>query len=215
MLLQRVGADYPTGRLKTLRVPRRWRRDYSSSSWTSSTRRLHSRRHNPRCVFSTSMSKAKLRKWRRSPRGRPTAQGQHFETRRRRSRRRPAPAESTTAWHAWSLDGRRCWPRSRRETPYSPRLTFARRRPFRTTRGGARGLILCVNRRPPRAVARLTVSCRRRVSHRDRDGLLVFFVCVVLLRGAAAAFFLQICLNPRRQWWCWQAALHSISFLTA
>ena len=99
--------------------------------------------------FSTSMSKAKLRKRRWSPRGRPTAQGQHFETRRRRSRRRPAPAESTTASHAWGLVGRRCWPRSRRETPYSPRLAFATRRPFRTTRGGARGLILCVNRRPP------------------------------------------------------------------
>ena len=128
------------------------------------------------------MSKAKLRKWRRSPRGRPTAQGQHFETRRRRSRRRPAPAESTTAWHAWSLDGRRCWPRSRRETPYSPRLTFATRRPFRTTRGGARGLILCVNRRPPRAVARLTVSCRRRVSQpRPRRPS-----CIFCMRGIAA-----------------------------
>ena len=136
------------------------------------------------------MSKAKLRKWRRSPRGRPTAQGQQFETRRRRSHRRPAPAESTTAWHTWSLDGRRCWPRSRRETPYSPRLAFATRRPFRTTRGGARGLILCVNRRPPRAVARLTVSCRQRVSQpRPRRPPCIFCWRGIVLRSRRGVFF--------------------------
>ena len=139
------------------------------------------------------MSKAKLRKWRRSPRGRPTAQGQQFETRRRRSHRRPAPAESTTAWHAWSLDGRRRWPRSRRETPYSPRLAFATRRPFRTTRGGARGLILCVNRRPPRAVARLTVSCRQRVSQpRPRRPSCIFCMRSIAARCRRGVFLADL-----------------------
>ena len=139
------------------------------------------------------MSKAKLRKWRRSPRGRPTAQGQQFETRRRRSHRRPAPAESTTAWHAWSLDGRRRWPRSRRETPYSPRLTFARRRPCRATRSGARGLILCVNRRPPRAVARLTVSCRQRVSQpRPRRPSCIFCMRSIAARCRRGVFLADL-----------------------